>query len=163
MDALQSARAAYRAGRLHDALEAAQVACERRPKDPDAWRLLGAVSRHVGMPAAGEDAFRRAAALSPRSHPAPVRVDSERFRELTDKAAAALSKDAKGRLEQVVAVEVRDLPGAEEIPRGVAPDALSVRAREPDNTLVLFQGNLENRARDERELATLIAHTLQRA
>lgn len=162
MDALQTARAAYRAGRLHDALEAAQVAAEKRPKDPETWRLLAAVSRHVGMPAAAEDAFRRAAELSPRSHPAPHRVSRERFDELIAEAQAALSRDAARRLGGV-AVRVDDLPAAAQIQAGGAPDALSQRFHEPEEALVLYQGNLENRARDEQELRKLLARTLQRA
>lgn len=162
MDALQTARAAYRAGRLHDALEAAQVAAEMRPKDPEAWRLLGAVSRHVGMPGASDEAFRRAAVLAPRSHPQPHRVDRERFGELLTNARADLSGDARRRLEGVE-VRVEDLPDAGQIAAGLAPDALSQRVHGPAEALVVFQGNLENRARDERELAKLLGRTLTRA
>jgi predicted Zn-dependent protease with MMP-like domain len=162
VDALQTARVAYRAGRLHDALEAAQVAAEMRPKDPEAWRLLGAVSRHVGMPAAAEDAFRRAATLAPRSHPAPYRVSRERFGELVAESRSGLSRDAARRLSGVQ-VKVDDLPPAEVIEGGLAPDALSERLHSPSEALVLYQGNLENRARDEKELAKLVARTLVRA
>ncbi len=162
MDALQTARAAYRAGRLHDALEAAQVACERHPKDPEGWRLLGAVSRHLGMPAAADEAFGRAAALAPRSYPPPYRVDGERFRRLLAAAQDKLSRDARRRLAGVE-LRVEDLPGPDRLAHGVAPDALSLRVREPGEALILFQGNHENRARDEQELAKLVARTLQRA
>lgn len=162
MDALQSARAAYRAGRLHDALEAAQVAAEMRPKDPEAWRLLGAVSRHVGMPAAGEDAFRRAAALAPRTHPVPARVDRERFIELVEAGRSRLTRDGQRRLEGVE-IAVEDLPEAGHIAAGLAPDSLARRFHEPRERLVLYQVNHENRARDEVELGKLVARTLQRA
>lgn len=162
MDALQTARAAYRAGRLHDALEAAQVAAEMRPKDPEAWRLLGAVSRHVGMPAASDDAFRRAAALSPRSHPEPHRVSGDRFAELLAGAKAGLSRDATRRLDGVE-LRVEELPSGELVAGGLAPDALSQRVHDPDEALVLYQANLENRARDEAELKKLVARTLIRA
>jgi tetratricopeptide (TPR) repeat protein len=162
VDALQTARAAYRAGRLHDALEAAQVAAEKRPKDPETWRLLGAVNRHIGMPAAAEDAFRRAAELSPRNHPAPYRVSRERFGELIADSRAGLSRDAARRLTGVD-VAVEDLPAPAQIEAGVAPDALSRRVRGQGEALVLYQGNLENRARDEQELRRLLARTLQRS
>lgn len=161
MDALQAARAAYKEGRLHDALEAAQVACERRPKDPEAWRLLGAVSRHVRMPAAADDAFQRAARLS-RSHRVPHRVSQEGFLELVEGARAALSPDAKRRLEKLK-LEVRDLPDADLIRTGVLPDALSARLHDRDEKLLLFKDNHENRAGDARELARLVARSLQRA
>jgi len=49
---------------MHDALEVAQAACERQPKDAEAWWLLGCVSRYTAMPAASDDAFRRASRLS---------------------------------------------------------------------------------------------------
>jgi tetratricopeptide (TPR) repeat protein len=162
VDALQTARAAYRAGRLHDALEAAQVACERRPKDPEAWRLLGAVSRHVGMPAAADEAFRRAAALAPRSYPPPYRVTRDRFAELVGDARRQLSRDATRRLAGV-GIRLLDLPAAERVASGLAPDAPSERVREPADELVLYQGNLENRARDEPELRKVVARTLVRA
>ena len=162
MDALQTARAAYRAGRLHDALEAAQVAAEMRPKDPEAWRLLGAVGRHVGMPATSEEAFRRAAVLAPRSHPQPHRVSRDRFTELISDAEATLSRDARRRL-QGVELRVEDLPAADLIATGLAPDAVSRRVHEPAEALVIFQGNLENRSRDERELVKLLGRTLTRA
>jgi tetratricopeptide (TPR) repeat protein len=162
VDALQTARAAYRAGRLHDALEAAQVAAEKRPKDPETWRLLGAVSRHVGMPAAAEDAFRRAATLAPRSHPQPYRVPADRFSELLADARARLSRDAQRRL-AALDIRIEELPAPDAIAGGVAPDALSHREHGPRPALVVFQGNLENRARDEDELRKLLARTLQRA
>lgn len=161
MDAFQAAREAYRAGRIYDALEAAQAAAERRPKDPEAWRLLGAVSRHAGLPAAGDEAFQRAAALSPRRHPAPVRVTRRRFQELVDAAAGQLSKDARRRLEGVI-VQVEDLPDADAIAGGSAPASLSKRTRDPA-VLTLYQGNHENRSVDESELARLVSRTLARA
>src|SRR5437764_11004358 len=136
MDALQTARAAYRAGRLHDALEAAQVAAERRPKDPEAWRLLGAVNRHVGMPAASEDAFRRAASLAPRSHPMPFRLSRDRFLEVLAAAQASLSRDARRRLDGLE-VRIEDLPGGDLIAGGLAPDALSERVHSPAEALLV--------------------------
>lgn len=162
MDAFQAARAAYRAGRIYDALEAAQVACERRPKDPEAWRLLGTVSRHAGLPAAGDDAFQRAATLSPRRHRVPVRVSRERFEALVAEAKSKLSKDARRRLDGVE-IRVQDLPDQDSIEQGAAPNALSWRRREPPGELILYQGNHENRATEEVELARLLARTLARA
>ncbi|MGH7776557.1 MAG: tetratricopeptide repeat protein [Candidatus Dormibacterales bacterium] len=64
MDLLQRARELQAQGRLHEALEAAQAACERHPREPEAWALLAAVSGALGMAAASEDAARRAAELS---------------------------------------------------------------------------------------------------
>jgi tetratricopeptide (TPR) repeat protein len=162
MDALQAARAAYRAGRVYDALEAAQAACERRPKDPEAWRLLAAISRHAGMPAASEDAFQRAAALSPRRYPLPYRVPPEQFSELVVTARGTLSKDAQRRLAGVDVV-VESLPGSAAIEAGTALDAMSARVREPKPRLVLFQANHENRAADLQSLAKLVERTLARA
>src|SRR5207248_5185299 len=128
----------------------------------EAWRLLGAVNRHVGMPAASEDAFRRAASLAPRSHPMPFRLSRDRFLEVLAAAQASLSRDARRRLDGLE-VRIEDLPGGDLIAGGLAPDALSERVHSPAEALLLFQGNLENRARDEQELAKLVARTLQRA
>src|SRR5215470_7394369 len=86
MDLLQHARTLYATGRMHDALEAAQAACDRAPKDSEAWSLLGRISRHTGLPGASDDAFRRAALLDSR-RPVPYRVDAERFRSLVQEAA----------------------------------------------------------------------------
>ena len=55
MDLLQHARELYVTGRMHDALEACQAACDRAPKDSEAWSLLGRISRHTGLPAASDD------------------------------------------------------------------------------------------------------------
>src|SRR3979409_108263 len=100
MDLVQRARDLYSAGFMHDALEAAQAACDRAPKDPEAWRLLARVSRHVGLTAASDDAFRRAAALAP-GRPAPYRVTPQRFAELLAEARESLPSDARRRTEGV--------------------------------------------------------------
>ena len=50
MDLVQRARELYASGRMHDALEVAQAACDRAAKDAEAWALLGRISRHNGMP-----------------------------------------------------------------------------------------------------------------
>src|SRR5215471_1034483 len=73
MDLIQHARELYTTGRMHDALEAAQAACDRAPKDPEAWSLLGRVSRHTGLPAASAEAFR--ALVQEAGAPAGVRAD----------------------------------------------------------------------------------------
>src|ERR1700716_2726045 len=108
---------------MHDALEVAQAACERQPKDAEAWWLLGCVSRYTAMPAASDDAFRRASQLS-RKRPAPVRVEPRRVRSLVAPALGELSKDARRRLEQAQ-VKVEPLPALESVRAGVSPDAAS--------------------------------------
>lgn len=161
MDLLQSTRALFVAGRVHDALESAQVACERTPRSADAWALLARVARHAGLPATSEDAFRRAAALSAR-HPVPVRVPSEEFELLVTRARQILSPDAHRRLRST-SIELQAIPDPDDILSGVDPDALSRRVREPRDRLVIFQDNLENRCRDREELAQLVARVMSRA
>src|SRR5437588_642481 len=119
MDLVQRARDLYSAGRMHDALEAAQAACDRAPKDPEAWRLLARVSRHVGLTAASDDAFRRAAALAP-GRPAPYRVSGDRFAELLQEARDSLSTERRRRLESV-AIRVQPLPSVAEVRSGPEP------------------------------------------
>src|SRR2546426_12563772 len=97
MDLVQRAHELYSEGRMHDALEAAQAACDRAPKDAEAWRLLARVSRHVGLTAASDDAFRRAAALSPNCR-LPYRVSQERFQELVREARESLREKAREQL-----------------------------------------------------------------
>src|SRR5690348_5771764 len=87
MDLIQHARALYAAGRMHDALEAAQAACDRAPKDAQAWWLLALVSRHTNMPAASDEAFWRASQLD-ASRALPHRVTAERFRALVEEVRA---------------------------------------------------------------------------
>ena len=161
MEPLQKARALYERGEMHDALEVAQAACERKPKDAEAWWLLGCISRYVDLPAASDDAFRRAAELS-RKHPAPVRVSAERFRSVLDQAREGLSGDANRRL-AATQFRVEPLPSLEAIRAGTSPEAQSLRRREPQDVLTLFQVNLENRAGSEAELAKLVGRLLARA
>src|SRR2546423_14950396 len=87
MDLIQHARQLYASGRMHDALEVAQAACDRAPKDSEAWALLGRITRHAGMPAASDDAFWRASQLD-SGRPLPHRVSTDRFLALVDEARA---------------------------------------------------------------------------
>ena len=162
MDLLQEARALYEKGEMHDALEVAQVACERKPKDAEAWWLLGCISRYTGMPAASDAAFKRAAELS-RKRPAPQRVSTERFREILEAEREKLSGDARRRL-AATELRVEPLPSLEQVKSGaVQPEAPSERKRKPQDVLTLFQVNLENRAGSEGELAKLVGRVLTRA
>ena len=161
MDLVQRAREQYSAGRMHDALEAAQAACDRAPKDAEAWRLLGRISRHVGLAAASDDAFRRAAALT-RSRPLPYRVSAQRFQQLVQEARESLSPTARRRLEKV-ALRFQALPTVEDVREGVEPDALTARSRGPHEVVTVFQVNHENRSGSEAALRTLVARALSRA
>lgn len=161
MNPVQHARRLYLEGRLHDALEAAQVACEQRPKDADAWWLLGCVSRHAGMPQASDDAFRRAARLS-TSKSVPPRVDSARFGQLLDEARARLPEEKRARLAAATVV-VEPVPDEEVVESGVRPDACSHRLREPEDVLTVYQVNIENRAGDEDALRDLLVEILRKA
>lgn len=148
MDLIQHARELYATGRMHDALEAAQAACDRAPKDSEAWSLLGRVSRHTGLPAASDEAFRRASQLDSRLV-LPHRVSAERFRALVLEAAAGS-----------VSVRVQPMPTAEQVRGGVDPDALTCRDPAAPDVLVLFQVNHENQSAGEDALRALIAGSL---
>jgi tetratricopeptide (TPR) repeat protein len=161
LELLQRARELYNAGRMHDALEAAQAACDRKPKDAEAWWLLACISRHANLPAASDEAFRRAASLS-RRHPQPYRTSRERFEALVKAQMDSLSRDARRRLEGV-RVEVQDLPAEGDVKRGTSPDALTKRDRDDGNSMVLYQVNHENRSGSESGLANLIGRSLSRA
>lgn len=161
MEVLQRARRLYEEGELRDALEAAQVACEREPKNAEAWWLLGCVARHAGLPNASDQAFERAAALS-RRKPLPARVPAATFKKLVEAARGELSPDARRRL---AATEVRTqpLPSEDEIRGGVKPDAVSRRERRPADVLTIYQVNVENRSATEADVKGLVARTLARA
>lgn len=146
---------------MHDALEAAQVACDRKPKDAEAWYLLGCISRYTQMPVASDNAFARAATLS-RKRATPHRVGRAAFEALVKTALSELSPDALRRLRDC-RVEVKDLPSLDEIKAGLAPDALSSRRREGGDVLTVFQVNHENRSSGEPQLKGLLARTLARA
>ncbi len=161
MELLQQAQTLYRAGDMHDALEVAQAACERKPHDAEAWWLLGCISRHTEMPAASEEAFRRAAQLSKR-RPAPLRVGETAFQKLVDDALAGLSRDARKRL-AATRVQIAQLPAAAAVRAGVSPDALVLRVRQPEDVLTLFQVNFENRSAAPGDLAKLVGRTLAKA
>src|SRR5258706_9483432 len=113
MAPLQHALELFATGRMHDALEAAQAACDRAPKDADAWWLLARVSRHTGMPVASDRAFQRAAQLDARLT-LPHRVGAERFQALIGEAMAALAPDSRRRLE-LTAIRSQPLPAVEQV------------------------------------------------
>jgi hypothetical protein len=161
MELLQRARELYVAGRMHDALEVAQAACDRAPKNAEAWALLGRISRYTGMPAASDLAFRRAATLAKRQTQ-PYRLPPDRFDKLVSQAQAKLSPDAGRRLERT-AIRVQALPSVEQVRAGIDPDALTARARDPQDVLTVFQVNHENRAGSEDALRSLITRSLSRA
>jgi hypothetical protein len=149
MDLIQHARELYATGRMHDALEAAQAACDRAPKDSEAWSLLGRISRHTSMPAASDEAFRRASQLDSRLT-LPHRVGADRFRALAEEAGAP------------PAIRVQPMPTDAQVRAGVDPDALTHRDLDAPDVLVLFQVNHENRSDSETALRTLIGRSLAR-
>ena len=161
MDVLQKARDLYQKGEMHDALEAAQIACEKQPKDAEAWWLLGCISRYTQMPAASETAFGRAAQLS-RKKVKPHRLSQPDFEALVQGALGGLSPDALRRLKNARVV-VEALPSIELIRTGVGPDALSSRSRGDGDQLTVYQINHENRAGSDGELRGLLSRTLSRA
>ena len=156
MDLLQHARELYTAGRMHDAFEAAQAACDRAPKDAEAWLLLGRVGRHTGLPVASDEAFRRASSLDASLAP-PHRISPERFRALVQEVAAVL--EAEGRGPEPARIGTWPLPSADQVRAGVDPDALSARDG-PEAALVLFQVNHENRCSTEEALRDLLRRSL---
>lgn len=160
MDLLQHARELYAAGRMHDALEVAQAACDRAPRDSEAWWLLGQVSRHTGLVAASDAAFRKASELGHR-FALPYRVSADRFSALIEEASSALSAADRRRLE-LTTVRAQAIPTVEQVRDGVDPDALSFRERVPREVLVLFQVNHENHSASEEALRTLIRRSLTR-
>ena len=161
MDLVQRARDLYSAGRMHDAFEAAQAACDRAPKDPEAWWLLARITRHIGLTAASDEAFRRAAALTP-GRPQPYRVSVERFVTLLQDVRDTLSPDGQERL-YGKALQVLPLPSAEEVRHGLDPDALIARKRAPNPQVTIFQVNHENRSHSEAALRALLKRSLSRA
>src|SRR5262245_44490904 len=97
MDLLNRARDLYVAARMHDALEAAQAPCDREPKKPWAWWLLGPISRHTGLLAASDVAFFKAHELDSR-FALPYRVPASRFAALIEESRSAPSASARRRL-----------------------------------------------------------------
>lgn len=159
MDLLQEARSLYLAGDMHRALEAAQAAADRKPKDAEAWWLLACVSRHVGLVAASDEAFRRAHSLAPRQRPQPYRVSAGKLQALVEASVEALSADSRRRLGGP-RLRLAPLPSADDVKGGLSPDALTARS---EGELVVYQVNLENRAGGEAELGRLLRRALQRA
>lgn len=131
---------------MYDALEAAQAACERSPKDPQAWRFLARVARHCNLPAAGADAHQRAAKLDPTLRP-PFRLSPVQFRLLL----AEIAPEEE--------IQVRPLPSPGQIRAGLLPDAEV--ARDPGSGRVtLFQDNLEEGSFSLAELLEHVARNL---
>ncbi len=142
---------------MHDALEAAQAACDRTPRNAEAWALLARIVRHIGLPAASDQAFQRAAALD-RARRLPYRVPPERFRALVEEVKRGLPSPLQRRLEGTT-IQVRPLPAPAAVQAGVHPDALAVRPA--PGQLVLFQLNHENGSAGEDDLRSLIARSLR--
>lgn len=161
MELLQKARELYRSGEIHDALEVAQAACERQPRNGEAWWLLGCISRHAAMPAASDDAFRRAADLT-RRRMAPVRTSRAEFEAIVAEARLSVSADARRRLGRT-RVAIAELPERAAISAGLSPDALVLRTRQEEDVLTLFKVNFENRCGSSEELAKLVGRTLAKA
>lgn len=161
MDLLQKARALYLAGDVHEALEVGQKAAENHARDAEAWWLLACISRHADLPGASDAAFKRAAALS-KKRPEPIRIPTATFEALCSEALTVLSSDAQRRLGKARLV-VQSLPGAAEVKAGTSPDALTLRRRQPEDELTLYQANFENRCGSEAELRKLVTRTLSRA
>jgi hypothetical protein len=146
MDLLARARELYLGGRMHDAFEAAQKACELHSKDPSAWLLLARIARRIRMPAVSDDAFRRASQLT-GARP-PYRVDRRHFEQLASEASSGSHQ-----------LTVAALPDEDEVRQGVPPDAPSRQANE---RTILYQENIENEAGDEAELKAAIVRALGR-
>jgi len=146
---------------MHDALEAAQAACERAPRDAEAWWLLACVSRHTGLPQASDQAFRRAADLS-RRKPLPVRVSPAEFAAVVERARRQMSPDARRRLAGTQ-LRLCGLPDAKEVRSGIKPDVLAHRTRQPIDVLTLFQVNLENRSGSPSALEAAVLKVLSKA
>ena len=159
MDLLRRAYELYTAGRMHDALEAAQAACDRAPRDAEAWALLARIDRHLGLWAASDQAFQRAATLDRRRR-LPYRVPPDRFRALVEEVRTGLPPRLRRRLEETE-IQVQPLPPPAEVRAGLHPDALS--ARPAPGQLVLFQVNHENGSAGEEELRSLLARSLSAA
>lgn len=161
MELLQKARELYHSGEMHDALEVAQAACERQPRNGEAWWLLACISRHAAMPAASDDAFRRAAELT-RRRVAPVRVSRPEFEAMVAAAGQALSADARRRVGATRLI-IAELPERADVSAGLSPDALVLRMRQGEDVLTLFKVNFENRCGSAAELAKLVGRTLSKA
>jgi len=158
MDLLNRARDLYVAGRMHDALEAAQAACDREPKNSEAWWLLGRISRHTGLLAASDVAFIKAHELDSR-FALPYRVPASRFAALIEESRSALSASARRRLGSTL-IRAQAMPTPEQVRQGIDPDALSLRDPGPQDVLTLFQVNHENRSASEEALQTLVSRSL---
>jgi hypothetical protein len=156
MHSIQQARDLYLGGNFHEALKVAQAVCEQHPKDADAWWLLGCVSRHTGMPQASDDAFRRATALCSNRKP-PLRVDKNRFRELLEEARSELPTTVRSQLESM-AIRIAPMPDEEAVKAGLHPDASSCRM---EDSLTIYQVNLENQSPTEDALRNLLAGILR--
>ncbi len=146
MDLIRTAAELYQRGRIYDALEVAQAACERSPKDAKAWRLLARVARHCNLPAASADAQQRAARLDPTLRP-PLRLTAAEFRRLL----AEIAPEAE--------VQVRPLPSPGQIRAGLMPDA-EVARDAGSGRVTLFQDNLEEGSSSLAELREHVARNL---
>lgn len=158
MQEVERARDLYRAGRFDEAAAVLEERCQRQPDDADAWWMLGCVARHRAQTADSDRAFRRAAELLPRQMPPPHRVAVAVFESLVRRAREDIRR--RGPDAGAVEVTVQQLPSAEAVRAGLAPDA---RWSRDGDRVTVYQVNHENVAGSDQRLLQLLTATLHAA
>ena len=170
------AKALFLQWRFDDAEAAVEVALEASDAPPDAYALKGALLERRGAEAEAETCFRRANAMAPDLHPAPIRMTRGEFDREVKRAAGKLPRQFRQALDRVP-VEVHDFPDATLAAEGdaeeVLPDILGLFEGVPlpetdgfdgdnwrPNRILLFQRNLERAAFDREDLVDQIRITL---
>jgi len=143
----ERARILFRLGELAEAEAEARRVTAEAPDDPEAWSLLGRVQVFQGE--AGDEAFRRAAALDPASHPQPYRVSRAQFQRLASEALDEIPEVFQRYLANTLVI-VEDHPSLDAVRRGTDPDLLGVYegatalASDMPEHIVLYQKNHEH-------------------
>jgi predicted Zn-dependent protease with MMP-like domain len=159
-----AARLAYRAGDMPAAADFAQQALAGE-EDAATWNLLGRIRVWL-RDDESVTAFRRAAAMQPRTYGVPHRVSRDRFARLAEDALAGIPEAFQTQMANTMIV-VDDLPDIDAVKEGEDPDLLglyegaTVLEHGLPERIVLYQRNHENVVTNDRELAEEVRETMR--
>ena len=159
-----AARLAYRAGDMPAAADFAQQALAA-DEDAATWNLLGRIRVWL-RDDESVTAFRRAAAMQPRTYGVPHRVSRNHFARLAEEALAGIPEAFQAQMANTMIV-VDDLPDIDAVKEGEDPDLLglyegaTVLEHGLPERIVLYQRNHENVVSDDRELAEEVRETMR--
>lgn len=140
--------ALFAAGRLPEALLAAEQVVERHPDEADAHAVLARILLQLGQPRQASAALQRASELDPVAYPAPLDLRAEEWDGLLVEALSGLSRRERSRARELD-IRFEDIPELDDLRAATHPfpslppsvDGLLLHAEEAD-ILKFYRRNL---------------------